>query len=213
MDTLLFAKALLIGISIAAPVGPVGLLCVQRTLNGGRMHGLASGLGAATADTLYGSVAAFGMVFISHFLVEHRFWLGLIGGSFLIGLGLHTLRMHPQDPTRVCLRVNHWHAYISTFLLTLTNPMTVLAFLAIYAGLGMTEIADDYTSAGLVVLGVFSGSVLWWFFLSLSVSMLRGSMRQNQVVWVNRISGAIITLCGVLAIASLVFWDVFPKGR
>ena len=204
MDIGFFFKGLVIGISIAAPVGPIGILCVQRTLAAGQLLGLVSGLGAATADAFYGMIAGFGLTFISSFMVEQQMWFRLIGGAFLLYLGvkafLSTSSTGPEAPTKTPGRAQ---AYGSTLFLTLTNPMTVLSFAAIFAGLGLVRTEADYFSASLLVLGVFLGSALWWLILSSIAGMLRRKMGQGLLRWVNIIAGVVITSLGLFSILSL----------
>jgi threonine/homoserine/homoserine lactone efflux protein len=205
-------KGLIIGFSIAAPVGPIGLLCIQRTLARGRAHGLASGLGAATADATYGLLAAFGVTWVAYFLREQQFWIRLIGGIFLLYLGVRTLLSKPAVREPASEVQGLLGAYGSTLLLTLTNPLTVLSFAGIFAGLGIGATRGDYGTAGLLVLGVFLGSALWWVLLSTGVGFLRWRLwaantdfaRARPMVWINRISGAIIIGFGVWALATLV---------
>lgn len=197
-------KGFIIGFSIAAPVGPIGVLCIRRTLVDGRWAGLLSGLGAATADAVYGAVAGFGLTVIAGFLLRQQIWLSLAGGLFLCFLGLKTAFKTPDEsltPTRSSEGLAG--AYASTFLLTLTNPATILAFMAIFAGLGLANSANNYGSAVLVVLGVFSGSALWWLVLSGSVSLLRSRLTQPRLRWVNRLSGVVITTFGLFILLSL----------
>ncbi len=137
MELSLFLKGLLIGFSIAAPVGPIGVLCIRRTLASGRTIGLLSGLGAATADALYGSLAAFGLTAISGFLVRQQGLLRLLGGAFLCYLGLRAILTRPANAASLNSPASHVNAYSSTFFLTLTNPLTILSFAAIFAGLVM----------------------------------------------------------------------------
>lgn len=191
----LFARSVVIGLSVAAPVGPIGVLCIRRTLAQGRLTGLVSGLGAATADALYGLLAAFGLTVITDVLVAQTDVLRLVGGLFLLYLGVRTLLAAPADDaaqTRQA-RGGLLGAYGSTFALTLTNPMTVLAFLGIFAGLGAGA-AQGYGSALVMVAGVFVGSALWWSLLSGGVSLLRGRFDAGWMRWVNRLSGVIILL-------------------
>jgi len=201
LDSVFFLRGLVIGLSIAAPVGPIGVLCIRRTLTEGRRVGLLTGLGAASADAIYGYVAGFGLVFISSVLVSQQVWLRIIGGSFLCFLGLKTLLSRPAEKAASTRQYGHAEAYASTFFLTLTNPMTILSFLAIFAGLGLS--GGSYVSAGLLVLGVFSGSALWWLLLSGLVSALRSGFDTHRLQWVNKISGIIILAFGVFAILSL----------
>jgi threonine/homoserine/homoserine lactone efflux protein len=200
---LILLKGMLIGFSIAAPVGPIGLLCIGRTLARGHRHGLVSGLGAATADAFYGSVAGFGLTFISGFLVDHQVWLRLIGGLFLCYLGLRTLLSRSAGPTATESHRGLLYDYVSTLCLTLTNPVTILAFAAIFAGLGVTADYGDYGAAGALVAGVFLGSALWWLGLSGAVSVLRARLNPVLLTWVNRLSGLVIVGFGLAALASL----------
>jgi threonine/homoserine/homoserine lactone efflux protein len=212
---LLFLKGLLIGFSIAAPVGPIGVLCIRRTLAEGRATGFVSGLGAATADAFYGVVAGFGLTLVSVFLQGQGFWFRLIGGAFLGYLGVRTFLAKPADSSRMqsapaatTRLVDHptiqlLAAYLSTLFLTITNPATILSFIAVF-GVLRVGMGTDYVSAGMVVAGVFSGSALWWLMLSISVGVLRAKFDANAMKWVNRISGLILTGFGVGALISLI---------
>jgi len=173
MDFPLLLKGLVIGFSIAVPVGPIGVLCIRRTLAEGRASGLVSGLGAATADAIYGCIAGFGLAFISNFLVSQQVWLRLIGGVFLWYLGLKTLLVKPAEQASLAKGNGLVSAYATTFFLTLTNPMTIISFAAIFAGLGLASTSGNYVSAGVLVLGVFIGSALWWLILSGGVGVFR----------------------------------------
>jgi threonine/homoserine/homoserine lactone efflux protein len=162
MDFTFLLEGLVIGFSIAAPVGPIGMLCIRRTLAEGRLSGIASGLGAATADAVYGCVAALGLTFISNILIDQQVWLRLIGGLFLCYLGIKTFLARPTKRAALTKGNGLVGAYASTFFLTLTNPMTILSFSAIIAGLGLASAGRNFISAGALVLGVFIGSSLWW---------------------------------------------------
>jgi len=202
MDLSLLLRGGLIGLSIAAPVGPIGVLCIRRTLAEGRVAGLVSGLGAATADAFYGSVAAFGLTFISSLLVGQQAWLRLAGGLFLCYLGLKTLLARPAEQGMAARSRGLLGSYVSTLFLTVTNPMTILSFAAVFAGLGLGQTGGDYASAGLLVLGVFLGSASWWLLLSGSVGALRARFPAAGLLWVNRISGIIIAGFGIVALAA-----------
>jgi threonine/homoserine/homoserine lactone efflux protein len=204
MEFSFLLRGLLIGFSIAAPVGPIGVLCIRRTLNDGRLNGLVSGLGAASADALYGSIAGFGLAFVSNFLVSQQIWLRLIGGAFLIYLGIRTLLAKPAEQAATTRGSGLLGAYASTFLLTVTNPLTILSFVAIFAGLGLAATSGHYSSAALLVLGVFLGSACWWLLLSTGVGFLRDRFNQQAMSWVNRISGVIILGFGLFALVSLL---------
>ena len=198
-----FWKGLIIGFAIAAPVGPIGVLCIRRTLADGRVAGLLSGLGAATADAMYGCVAGFGLTLVSDFLVGYAIWIKLLGGGFLCYLGVKTFLEMPADNAAMpSSRLAS--AYGSTVLLTLTNPATILSFIAVFAGLGLASTDQNYATASLLVLGVFMGSGLWWLLLSGGVSFLRGQFNARRLKWINRISGVILVAFGVVALSTTV---------
>jgi threonine/homoserine/homoserine lactone efflux protein len=204
MDVAFFLKGMVLGFSIAAPVGPIGVLCIRRALAEGRVVGMVSGLGAATADALYGAVAAFGLTFISALLVSQQLWLRAIGGAFLCYLGVKTFLTPPTGQAASAGGTGLAGAYTSTLFLTLTNPTTILSFAAIFAGLGVASASGGYPSAGLMVLGVFAGSALWWLILSGVASALGTRFSAGTMRWVNRLSGFTITAFGVVVLASLV---------
>lgn len=205
MDLTLFGRGLMMGLAVAAPVGPIGLLCIQRTLQDGRVYGLATGLGAATADALYGLVAAFGLTFIASFFLDHQAWIAFIGGLYLCFLGLRIILTSPPTTTGTRERSGLLQAYGTTFVLTLTNPLTILSFVAIFAGLGLAQAAKNYQAATIMVLGVFCGSAAWWLMLSGAVSLVRYRMNVQAMIWVNRISGGIIIAFGISALGRLAF--------
>jgi threonine/homoserine/homoserine lactone efflux protein len=200
MDASFFIRGLLIGLSIAAAVGPISLLCIQRTLERGRLYGLVSGLGAATADACYGSIAAFGLTIISTFLISQHLWIRLLGGIFLLYLGIKTFLTRPAERAATARAHTFPSAYLSTFLLTLTNPTTILSFIAIFAGIGVGGASKSYLSAAIVVGGVFLGSAVWWVVLSGAVSLLRKRFTPRWLVWINRCSGIAIILFGIFAL-------------
>jgi threonine/homoserine/homoserine lactone efflux protein len=198
----IFLRGLLIGISIAAPVGPIGVLCIRRTLAEGRLSGFVSGLGAASADAIYGTIAGFGLTFISGFLVAQQHWLSLFGGLFLCYLGIRTFFSPPSQVAASVKNKGLLRNYLSIFFLTLTNPITILSFAAIFAGLGLADNAGDYASAGLLVLGVFCGSALWWLLLSFGVSLFRERVTSKWMLWINRFSGGIVFAFGIAAVVN-----------
>ena len=196
-----FLKGFIIGISIAAPVGPIGVLCIRRTLSEGRTSGLVTGLGAATADAIYGSIAGFGLTFVSTFLVHQRSWLRLIGGLFLCYLGLKAFWTHPIQQVTLADRKGLVPIFTSTLFLTLTNPMTILSFAAIFAGLGVGSTHGNYVSAAVMVFGVFTGSLLWWYILSRGVFFLGEKFNLARIRYIHWVSGFILLAFGVIALA------------
>lgn len=195
VDINTLAKGIIIGLSIAAPVGPIGVLCIRRTLTHGRLFGLVSGVGAATADAIYGMIAAFGLTFISNILISQNNKLQIIGGIFLCYLGVKTLRSKASDKPATAKTGGLFGSYLSTLLLTITNPMTILSFAGIFAGLGVST-----NSPKVMVAGVFLGSLLWWFILSFSVGIFKDRMSSPAMTWINRISGITILIFGIVAL-------------
>jgi threonine/homoserine/homoserine lactone efflux protein len=200
-NLLLLLRGVLVGISIAAPVGPIGVLCIRRTLSDGKLTGFLSGMGAASADMVYGAVAAFGLTVVSTLLVDNTFWLRLIGGGFLLYLGVKTFLEKPADHAAQTSQTSgYFGAYLSTFFLTITNPMTILSFAAIFAG---TMVSRGTSSPIVLVLGVFLGSAAWWLTLSLGIGWMRDRLTAKHMMWINRVSGTIITAFGMFALFSI----------
>jgi threonine/homoserine/homoserine lactone efflux protein len=193
----LFIRAFVIGVSIAAPVGPIGVLCIRRTLAHGKLAGFLSGMGAASADMIYGGVAAFGLTAITGLLVENAFWLKIIGGGFLLYLGVKTFLEKPAERAAQAKQNGMFGMYLSTFFLTIINPMTILAFAAVFAGLMPVE---KINSPLAMVAGVFCGSAAWWLTLSLGVGVMRERLTQTHMAWINRISGIVIAAFGIAAL-------------
>jgi len=195
-----FLRGLAIGFAIAAPVGPIGVLCMRRTLAQGRVCGLVSGLGAATADAVYGCIAGFGLTLVANFLVSQQTALRVVGGVFLCFLGVRTFLARPSEKPVSSSARGLLGSYASTFLLTLTNPLTILSFAAAFAGSGLTGTQANFAAAATLVLGVFTGSALWWLLLSTFFGALRGTLSLGRLQWVNRLSGAVITGFGLFAL-------------
>ena len=203
MITGFFLQGLVVGFSIAAPVGPIGLLCIQRSLIGGRVSGLVSGLGAAAADAVYG-IAGFGISFISTFLVAQQSWIRLVGGGFLVYLGIRIFSSVPRNSGSSAEDKSLAADYVTTFVLTLSNPLTIISFAAIFAGLGLAGTGGGYAAAVALVLGVFSGSALWWVILSAGVGSFKTRLHSGGMRWINKISGTVIVAFGVVALVNLV---------
>lgn len=200
------AKGLLLGLAIAAPVGPIGVLCIRRTLAEGWLTGFLTGLGAATADGLYGGVAAFGLTAVSGALVAEQGLVRLVGGALLCYLGLRALLAKPAVEAASARRGRGLlGAYATTVGLTLTNPATILSFAAVFAGLGLAGTAGSVVAApALLTLGVFLGSACWWLLLSGGVTVLRTRLTPVALRWVNRLSGVLLLGFGVLALVSIL---------
>jgi threonine/homoserine/homoserine lactone efflux protein len=204
MVTIFFLKGLIIGFIIAVPVGPIGVVCARRMLMFGRRAGFFSGMGSATADAIYGFVAAFGLTLVSDFLVGHNVFLRLVGGTLLCFLGVKALVADPSLNRDYPNSLKKYAGlYSSTFFLALTNPLTIFSFAAIFAGFGLAGIKGSVYSTGVLVLGFFLGSTLWWLLLVGIFSIFYKRFHLDQLRWVNRISGGIIIASGILVLLSL----------
>lgn len=206
MNSSLFLEGIVAGFLIATPVGPIAVLCIQRTLNQGRIHGIVSGLGAATADAIYSFIAVFGLTFILNFLSREQIWLRLGGGIFLCYMGLKVFRAKPVQQAVSGNNISYVGNYVSAFFLTLANPATLLAFAAVFAGLGLVSAAGHYVSAGLLIAGVFIGSELWWFTLSGATGIFLKKLGYSRLASLNKISGIIIASFGLFILLSLGIW-------
>ncbi|EOP73414.1 MULTISPECIES: LysE family translocator [Bacillus] len=196
-------KGLIIGFSIAAPVGPIGILCIRRTLENGKVVGFMSGLGAATADGLYSLIAGLSLTVITNYLINQQLWFQLIGGIFLGYFGVKTYKSKPSNTLTKSKNEQNIKAYASTFFLTLTNPVTILSFIALFSGLGIANSDIDLMEKLILVLGVFLGLILWWLFLSIVVSLLKNRINAYSLIIINKTSGLILLLFSLRS-----FYDV-----
>jgi threonine/homoserine/homoserine lactone efflux protein len=198
-----FLKGIVVGAIIAVPVGPVGILCLRQAIFHGELAGLISGLGAATADAFFGVIAAFGLTFISKWLLGYESLLRVLGGCYLLYAGGRALLNAPPNPaggqedTETLFR-----NFATTFVLTITNPITILVFLGIFDALGLAGASATLLLAGILVAGVWTGSFIWWLALSAGVAMFRRSIEPRQLSWISRGSGAILFLSGAALIAT-----------
>ena len=192
-------RAIGIGFVVAAPVGPIALLCMQRTLGHGRARGYATGAGIATADALYASIAAFGLTELSTLLVGAQSWVRLIGGAALIWLGLRSALARRRERAPDVAAPTLLGQYASAAGLTLANPQTILTFAAIFAGAGLALAGGGWTGAAATVAGVFVGSLTWWAIVVTTVGALRTLAGERFLIWAGRVSGAAIALLGVVA--------------
>jgi threonine/homoserine/homoserine lactone efflux protein len=206
MNGSLFLEGIVIGFLIATPIGPIAVLCIQRTLNQGKIHGIVSGLGAATADAIYSFIAAFGLTVISNFLAKEQMWFRLGGGIFLCYMGLKVFRAKLVQRAVSGNNISYIGNYVSAFFLTLANPAAFLAFAAILAGLGLVSATRHYVSTGLLIAGVFIGSGLWWFILSGVTGIFLKKLGYSRLALLNKISGIIIASFGLFILLSLGMW-------
>jgi threonine/homoserine/homoserine lactone efflux protein len=204
-----FVEGLMLGFAIAAPVGPIGVLCIRRTLHYGRLSGIYSGLGAASADMLYGLLAFLGINLLSDFLLSWQYWLRIGGGIFLIFWGMRIFLSKPHDQAKPVTHGTYVKDFLSTFLLTLSNPLTIFAFLAIFAGLGVVKNVTN--RGGWLILGIFLGSCLWWFILCEAVAFIRKKVNPNFMTWLSRVAGLIIIGFGIAAFVSTSYLAEHPE--
>ncbi|KKP29491.1 MAG: hypothetical protein UR12_C0007G0022 [candidate division TM6 bacterium GW2011_GWF2_30_66] len=212
-------KGLFLGFTISAIIGPIGILCIKRSISEGFWAGVSTGVGAALADAIYAAITAFGITVISNFLLGKAFVLSLFGGIYLIYMGIRTFMSRSKlssgslKNSELDKDVTHYslfHNFISTFFITLTNPVTILLFMVIFAGLNLET--EDMLSSSSLVTGVFFGAVIWWIFLSYVASILKSKLTSgNLLLWLNRISGVVIICFGVLIILRAFIKSSFIK--
>ncbi len=206
----LVLKGALVGLAASAPLGPIGVLCVQKTISKGRTIGFLAGMGAAFADTVYAIIAAFGLGFFQKILTDNQSWIQIVGLVVLFFLGLNIFRSNPTRQIRLRNSQKYqgvFGDFISVFVLTLSNPLTVIFFGASIAAIGVYEEGHPLYAQFFVVCGVFAGAVLWWFSLTGLVSLFRHKFRLKQLWWMNKISGGIIILLTIVAAITLMFFN------
>ena len=194
-------RGLVIGFTIAMAVGPITLLVVRRTIDHGGIYGFASGLGVATADATYGAIAAFGLTAITSLLISNHTLLGLLGGVVIVLLGIRIARSTATGPATDGGRPGLAGAFASIYALTMTNPLTIVLYAGVFAGIGLASGAS-FADAAVLTLAVWAGSTLWWVVLCSVVAWLRGRVSPTALLWVNRVSGAALVVFGVLAVIS-----------
>ena len=203
MELTIFLKGICIGFALAVPIGPIGIMCIRKTITEGRIRGLVIGLGAATADLIYGLIAAFGLTVISSALDSQRILIRLVGGILFLFLGLKAFRTRPVKTNYSIDKRGFLKIYFSTIFLTLTNPMTIFAYIAVFAALGLGR-GLNYFSTSALVAGVFTGSFLWFLSLNSGVILFRKKLDLGGIRWVNKIAGILIIISGIVAITSLL---------
>jgi threonine/homoserine/homoserine lactone efflux protein len=204
MDDWVFLKGIAIGVAVAAPVGPVGLLCVQRTLRDGLWVGLASGLGAAAADGIFSAVAGFGLAAVANFLVTHRDPLRLIGGVVLFVLAWRAWRRSPPEMADAPVHAKVLSGFGTGLAITLSNPMTIMGFVGIFAGFGLEELQEGIARAGELVAGVFVGSAAWWLGLCGGTAALKPRFGPHSLTWTNRLAAVMLAGFGTFAITTVL---------
>ena len=210
MEVDYLVTGLVVGFLVAAPVGPVAVMCIQRTLVDGRLSGYATGIGAALADTVFGAFAIFSVALVETFLSDHRPAVQFIGGLVLVGLGLRTILVHQNRKTEAAKSAPIDHLSLlqsaaSAFVVTIVNPITILAFVSIFAAIRVSATVDGLLGSWTVVLGVLLGALAWWWLLASIASVLRQRFTERGLRWLNAISGTVILGFGVYGLAALLW--------
>lgn len=201
----LFGTGIIIGFAIAAPVGPVGVLCAQRTIARGPLAGLVSGLGAAVADSIFGMFAAFGLSIVAQWIIVHQMWVRGVGGIFLLVLGVRLLlHKHLRSEMKPAQSGNGFGYFASTFILTITNPITIISFAGIFAAFGVIERITTLAEGWILVSGVFVGSCLWWVMIAIAAGLFRRALSLDGLRYVDLVSAAIMLAFGSYALVSAV---------
>ncbi|MDY6801952.1 MAG: LysE family translocator [Bacteroidota bacterium] len=207
MEIEFLVKGVIVGFLASIPLGPVGVLCIQRTINKGRVSGLFSGMGAATIDSFFALVAALGLTFIINFIEEQQFFIQLFGGGILIFLGARIFKTNPIRQIRRHRKKKNKlvEDFLSVLFLTLSNPLAIFLFVAAFAGIGLVTSKDSSIKSSLIIGGVFIGAMLWWTLLTFFVNLFREKFRLKQLWWINKIAGILIIVFGVAAMLSVFF--------
>jgi threonine/homoserine/homoserine lactone efflux protein len=205
MDYSVLFKGIIIGFTVSAPMGPIGVLCVQRTLNKGRLSGFISGMGAAVADSLYAIIAGLGLSIIIDFISTRKLFFELIGISLLVIIGLKIISSNPIKQIRKARKRgnNLLSDFASIAILTISNPLSLFLFIAVFAGLGMMDDNINKLLTSYLVIGVFTGATLWWFILSSIVNLFRAKFRLRSLWWINKIAGAVLILFALISIIGM----------
>lgn len=207
----LLIKGIIVGLLASIPLGPIGIICIQRTINKGKLSGFLSGMGAASADTIFAAIAGFSLSFIISFIEERQIIFQAIGGIIVFGLGIKIFYTNPVRQLRRHKRKqkNLLEDYLSVLLVTITNPLAVFLFIALFASLGVVVDGPNITLSLVATSGVFLGALLWWYILTTLVDTFRNKFRLKQLWWINKLSGAVIFSLGAIAIFGLLrlFWE------
>ncbi len=209
MTLLFLLKGIIVGFTASVPLGPIGVLCIQRTLNRGRMAGFVSGLGAALSDTIYAIVAGFGLSFVMNVVQEQMFWLQLGGGIVLLGMGIRIFLSNPATQLRKQKKKKNTtliQDFVSTFLITVTNPLAIFLFVAAFSMVGSDKQLDKQL---LLICGVFIGAAAWWLTLTSLVGLFRRKINLRRLYWINKIAGSTIVVLVVIALATLLIREIF----
>jgi threonine/homoserine/homoserine lactone efflux protein len=206
MPIILLIKGILIGLMVSVPVGPVGVMCIQRTMNRGLKAGVVSGLGAASADTFYAVISSCGIGFIFTFIQKQIFWIQFLGAIILILIAIKIFYTNPAVEIRNSKnkKVKPMEEFISIFFITLSNPTVFFVFIALLASLKVFSGKINYLSGLFVISGVFAGAMLWWYLLSSIVNKFRNKIKLKQIWWLNKIMAVVVFIFGMIVLVNVV---------
>lgn len=207
MDFNIILQGIIVGIAVSAPLGPIGVLCIQRTLNKGYASGVVSGIGASTADIIYAIIAGFSITFISDFLIEQQNIIRIIGGIFLTFIGIKIYFSNPIKQIRAQRTQGNkfFSDFITSFLITISNPITILAFGLIFSSFNMIESNENSTNISILIASVFAGALIWWLLLITIISLFKSKIRLRNLFWINKVTGVLIVIFALLVIISVFF--------
>ena len=205
MDIIFIIKGLLIGVIVSAPVGPIAALVIQRSLNKGFWSGLATGFGAAFADVIYAIIAGFSISFIADFLFENQTYIRFIGGLFLIAIGIRLFFANPAKQIRKIRNQgnNYYKDFISSFIVTISNPITIIAFGYAFSEVNLFEQGNSFLPISILILAVVSGAILWWLLLAGIVTVFKENIRLRSLVWINKITGILLIIFALYLVISV----------
>ena len=198
---MLLVKGIIVGLLASIPLGPVGVICIQRTINKGKLSGFISGLGAATADTIFATIAGFSITFVINFIEEKQFFFQVIGGVIVMILGVSIFYTNPirQLKRHRKNKSSMLEDYLSVLFITITNPLAVFLFIGLFASLRIVSTVGNGLYVGILLSGVFLGAATWWFVLSTIINRFRARFRLKQLWYINKISGGAIFILGLIA--------------
>jgi threonine/homoserine/homoserine lactone efflux protein len=201
MELTLFAQGMLVGITLAAPIGPIALVCIQRALSGGRWHGIASGLGVATADAFYAAITVFWITLLSGFLLEWQWIFRVAGGIALLGVGCWLFRTVPTEVPGSADGNSYTKDFAATLALTLANLLTIVFFVTVLPGFGVFS-GGSFVPAAVFVLGIFAGEAVWWIAISWILGSLHMTLTRARLTLINRCAGLVIIAFGIALVLS-----------
>jgi threonine/homoserine/homoserine lactone efflux protein len=203
MEPGLFIQGIILGLTLAVPVGPIALLCIRRTVAEGRLHGITSGLGVAAGDSFYAAVAFLGITAISSFIISQQLFFRLLASVVLVAVGIRIWQSQPLEIQERDEEETYLKDFLSVLAITLSNPMTIIFFITVLPGLSIVPGSNPAGSATAFVAGIFLGSMIWWIILGIALGSVRHHLNPRRLLLINRISGSLITCAGIVLLLLL----------